>query len=145
MVNSGNKRGKQMKVTLDQNSIQSINIFQNLTGSSVIDAITEDDEIYFVIAQGQYGLTVGKNGSKIKNAERVFKKDIKVLEYSENLEEFVRNVIPGIQEFSLKDKIINVKIRPSDRARAIGKNGRNIKIINKFLQRLFDIEVLKIK
>ncbi|HLD38858.1 MAG TPA: NusA-like transcription termination signal-binding factor [archaeon] len=134
-----------MKVTLDQNAIQSMNIFQTLTGASVVDSISEDDEIYFVIAQGQYGSTVGKNGSKIKNAERVFKKSIKVFEYAETLEDFVKNIIPGLQEFSLKDNVISVKIKPSERARVIGKNGRNIKVINKFLQRLFDIEALKIK
>ncbi|MFA4820138.1 MAG: NusA-like transcription termination signal-binding factor [Candidatus Aenigmatarchaeota archaeon] len=134
-----------MKVTLDQNAIQSMNIFQTLTGASVMDAINEEDEIYFVIAQGQYGSTVGKNGSKIKNAERVFKKSIKVFEYAETLEDFVKNIIPGIQEFTLKDNAITVKIKPSERARAIGKNGKNIKVINKFLQRLFDVASLKIK
>ncbi len=134
-----------MKVTLDQNAIQSISLFQNLTGSSVVDAIVDEDEIYFVIAKGQYGSTVGKNGVKIKNAERVFKKFIKVLEYSESAEEFVKNTIPGVQEFRLNGKSINVKIKPTEKARAIGKGGRNIKIISKFLQRLFDIEELKVK
>ncbi len=134
-----------MKVTLDQNIIQSINLFQNLTGSSVVDAITEDDEIYFVVAQGQYGSTVGKNGSKIKNAERVFKKNIKVLEYSESVEEFIKNLAPDAQEFSVKDRIITVRVKPSDKAKIIGRAGKNIKIINKFLQRLFDIDELKVK
>ena len=134
-----------MKVTLDQNAIQSISLFQNLTGSSVVDAISEGDEIYFVIAQGQYGSTVGKNGSKIKNAERVFKKNIKVFEYSETLEEFIKNIIPSVQEFSIKEKIVMVKIKPTDKAKVIGKGGKNVKIINKFLQRLFDMEELKVK
>lgn len=134
-----------VKVTLDQNSIESINIFQTLTGSSVVDAITEGDEIYFVIAQGQYGSTVGKNGSKIKNAERVFKKSIKVFEYSENLEEFVKNIVTGVREFSIKDKTVIVRIKLADKAKVIGKSGKNIKIINRFLQRLFDIEELKVK
>lgn len=134
-----------MKVTLDQNTIQSISLFQNLTGSSVVDAITEDDEIYFVVAQGQYGSTVGKNGSKVKNAERVFKKSIKVLEYSENAEDFIKNLIHDAQEFTVNGKIITVKVKPSDKAKIIGRGGRNIKIINKFLQRLFDIDELKVK
>ena len=134
-----------MKVTLDQNAIQSIDIFQTLTGASVIDAITEGDEFYVVVAQGEYGSTVGKGGVKIKNAERVFKKSIKVFEYAETAEEFVKNTIPGIQEYSAKDKTILVKIKPADKAKVIGKNGKNIKIINKFLERLFDVESLKIK
>ncbi len=133
-----------MKVTLDQNMIQSINLFQTLTGASVVDALSENDELYFVIAPGQYGSTVGRNGSKIKNAERVFKKNIKVLEFSENLEEFLRNIMP-VQEISIKDKIVTVKIKPSDKAKVIGRSGKNIKIMNKFLQRLFDMEELKVR
>ena len=72
-----------MKVTLDQNMIQSISLFQNLTGSSVVDAIMDGDEIYFVVAQGSYGATVGKGGVKIKNAERVFKRLFEVVEHAE--------------------------------------------------------------
>lgn len=134
-----------MKVTLDQNTIQSINLFQTLTGSSVVDALTEGDEIYFVIAKGQYGATVGKNGVKIKNAERVFKKFIKVFEYAETPEEFVRSTIPGVQEFTMSGKTVNIKIKPAEKARAIGKGGKNIKILSKFLERLFDVEEFKVK
>ena len=134
-----------MKVLLDQNSIETINLFQNLTHATVIDSISEDGEIYFVVAEGQYGLAVGKGGATIKNAEKRFKKNIKVLEYSEDLEKFVRNVIPEAHDISIQDKQIFVKVRPQDRPRVIGKGGKNIKIINKFLQRLFGVEELKLK
>ncbi len=134
-----------MKVTLDSNTIQSMNFFQNLTGSSVVDCITEDGEIYFVVAHGQYGLSVGRQGTKIKNAEKLFKKSIKVFEYSPEVAEFAKNLVPEAQEVMIKDKKIEVKIKKSDRARVIGRGGKNIKIINKFLKRLFDIESLKIK
>ncbi len=134
-----------MKVILDQNSIEAINLFQNLTGATIIDNISEEGELYFVVAEGQYGLAVGKGGSKIKNAEKVFKKTIKVLEYSEDLEKFVRNIVPEAQDISINGKQIILKVKPMDRARVIGKNGKNIKILNKFLQRLFDIEEMKLK
>ena len=134
-----------MKVTLDSDTIQAMNFFQNFTGSSVVDCITEGEEIYFVVGHGQYGLSVGRQGAKIKNAEKLFKKNIKVFEYSTDLKEFVKNLIPEMQEAEIKDKIIEVKIRQSDRAKVIGKGGKNIKIINKFLKRLFDIDSLKVK
>ncbi len=134
-----------MKVTLDQDVIQIMNLFQSLTGSSVVDCVNEDDEIYFVVAEGKYGLTVGKGGSKIKNAERVFKKTINVIEYAPTLEGFIKNLIPDIQDIEIKEKKVFVKIKPTDRARVIGKGGKNIRIINKFLQRLFDIEEFRIK
>lgn len=134
-----------MKVTLDQNTIQSINLFQTLTGSSVVDCLVEEDCIYFVVADGQYGLTVGKNGVKIKNAERVFKKPIKVFEYSEDLEGFIRKLIPETEEISGKGKLIFIKVSQKDKPKVVGKAGKNIKIVNRFLQRLFDVEELKVK
>lgn len=134
-----------MKVILDQNSIQTISLFQNLTGTTVKDSISEDGEIYFVVEEGQYGLAVGRGGAKIKNAEKVFKKTIKVLEYSGDLEQFVKNMIPEAQEITVSGRHIFVKVRQQDRPRVIGRGGKNIKIINKFLQRLFDIEELKLK
>ena len=53
--------------------------------------------------------------------------------------------MPGVQEIEVKDRKVVVKVKPSDRARAIGKSGKNIKIVNKFVQRLFEMEELKIK
>jgi N utilization substance protein A len=134
-----------MKVTLDQNTIQIINMFHNLTGTNVVDCVNEDDCLYFVVAEGQYGLAVGKGGAKIRNAERVFKKPIKVFENAADLEKFVRNVVPEAEGVEIKDKLVFVRVRPQDRARVIGKAGKNVKIMNKFLQRLFDVEEMKVK
>ena len=122
-----------------------INLFHNLTGTNVVDCINEDDCVYFVVAEGQYGLAVGKNGVKIKNAERVFKKMIKVFEFARSVEDFVKNLVPDTESIEVKGGLILVRVKPQNRARVIGKAGKNVKIINKFLQRLFDVEELKVK
>lgn len=134
-----------MKVTLDQNTIQMIDLFHNLTGSTAVDCIQEDDFIYFVVAKGQYGLAVGRNGAKIKNAERIFKKPIKVLEHADSIEEFIRNIVPDVQDITVNGSHVYVRVSAKARAKVIGKAGKNIKIINKFLQRLFDVEEMKVK
>lgn len=133
-----------MKVTLDEKIIQTITIFQNLTGSSVVDCI-EDEDLYFVVAQGQYGLAIGKNGRKIKNAERLFKKTIKIFEYSPDVKEFIKNMIPDSQVIEINDNNVFVRVKQFDRARIIGKGGKNIKVIGNFLERLFEINSLKVK
>lgn len=134
-----------MKVTLDADTIQSMNFFQNMTGSSVVDCISDSESLYFVVAKGQYGLSVGKHGAKIKHAENLFKKSIKVFEYADTAEEFVRNAVPESQEVGINGKYVEVRVKQSDRAKVIGKGGKNINIIKKFLKRLFDIDSLKIK
>jgi len=134
-----------MKVILNTQDIQIINIFQSITGSDIIDCISDDDEIYLVVAEGQYGLAVGKRGAKIKNAEKILRKSIKVFEYSKDLEKFIQNLIPEAREIVVKDNVAHVKVANSDKVRVIGKRGKNIKMIKKFLKRLFEIEDVKLK
>ena len=134
-----------MKVTFDSRSIQYINLFNSLTRCSIIDFIDDSDELYFVVGEGQYGLAGGKNGVKVKKAERVFKKAIKVFEYSPKLESFVRNLVPEAQSIEISNSEVVVRIKPSDRARVIGKGGKNVRIIKLFLERLFEIENFKVK
>lgn len=133
-----------MKVTLDNRQIQSINMFQGLTNSSVMDCMEDNGDIYFVVGEGQYGLAVGKNGAKIKNAERAFKKSIKLIEYSPDIEQFIKNMIHDAQHIKSEGGMVHVKIKPADRSRVIGRNGSNIRIMNHFLKRLFGSE-MKIK
>ena len=133
-----------MKVTLDQQAIQTISLFQNITGSSVVDSIS-DDEIYFVIAEGQFGMAIGKNGSKIKKAEKIFKKPIRIFEYAASAEEFIRKIVPDALEIKKSNEEMNIKVKPTDRSRVIGKGGKNIKIINQFLSRLYGIKEMKVK
>jgi len=134
-----------MKLKLDQDKIQTINLFQTVTGCSVLDCTNEDEFIIFIVNEGQYGLAVGKNGVKIKNAERVFKKNIRVIEYSKDLETFTKNLVPEAQEITREENTVAIKLKQSDRAKVIGRQGRNIKIIKSILSDLFDIEDVKIK
>ena len=134
-----------MKVKLDTQLIQTINYFQSITGSSVIDCIAETDELYFVVAKGHYGLSVGRGGAKVRNAERALKKNIRIFEYAERVEEFIKKVIPETQEIAIKDDSIEVRVKQQDRAKVIGKAGKNIKIINRFLERLYGRNNLKVR
>lgn len=137
-----------MKVVLNTENIQLINVFQNLTGSHVLDCVS-NEEIYFVVSKGQYGLAVGKKGMKIKNAERVLKKRIKVFEYSDNLEDFIKNLVPEARQIKVNNKdnakTVEIKIMNPHRARVIGKGGKNIKVIKHFLERLYDVNDVKIR
>lgn len=134
-----------MKVTLDNNIIQCMSLFNSLTKCSIIDCIEDDGELYFVVGEGQYGLAVGKGGATVKKAERIFKKSIKVFEYARSPEGFVRNIVPDAQEISVTDSSVVVKVRPTDRARVIGKNGRNVHVIRMILERLFEVQEFKVK
>ncbi|MFH0832392.1 MAG: NusA-like transcription termination signal-binding factor [Candidatus Aenigmatarchaeota archaeon] len=134
-----------MKLILDATTIQNIKFFEDVTGSSVMDCLDEGSEIYFIVAEGQYGFCVGRGGEKIRNAERLFKKSIKIFEYSPNIDKFIKNMIPETTEIIKKENVIEIRVKSSERARIIGKAGKNIKLYNKFMKRLFSASEMKIK
>jgi N utilization substance protein A len=134
-----------MKVTFDTETIKTISLFQNLTGAHVKDIQDSPDILYIVVAEGEYGLAVGKDGQTIKKAEGVFKKPIKVFEYTPDAEQFVRNMIPEAQQISVVEKTIRVRIPAQARAHVLGKGGSRVKIMGAFLQRLHDIESFKVQ
>jgi len=133
-----------MKVIFDTESIKKISFFQKMTGAHVIDFI-ENEDIYFVVKEGELGLAIGRGGEKIRKAEAAFKKPLRILEYSTDMEQFLKNVIPDIQDIQKTGNDLVVRVRPSSKARTVGRGGYKAKIIGQFLKRLFDIENFKIK
>lgn len=134
-----------MKITLDNNTIQAISMFEKITGATVIDSLSDEDTFYFVVSNGQYGLAVGKGGMKVKNAEKIFKKNIKVFEHNDDAKLYVKSLIPEAQDVKIENNIATVKIKPNERSKVIGKAGKNIRIVTQLLERAFEIKEIKLK
>lgn len=122
-----------------------ISLFQSITGSNVKDISITEDTIYIVVNEGEYGLAVGKGGEKIKKAENVFKKTIKIFEYKPDLEEFIKNMIPEALQISIVENTVRVKIPANARARVLGRGGGRVKIIGTFLERLHGVKSFKVQ
>jgi len=133
-----------MKVVLDTEAIRIISLFQSITGANVKDCSETEEEMYFVVGEGEYGLAVGKDGSKIKRAENIFKKSIKIFEYSPNLEQFVKNLIPEYQDVSIRECSVRVRVKTGERAKVIGKGGIRVKVLQSFLERLHGVTDFKV-
>lgn len=127
----------------DTDIIKMINEFENLTRTEVRDCICSD-VIYFLINPGKMAITIGKNGQNIKNAERVLKKPIKIFEWNDNVEEFIKNMIPQAQKININGEKVTVTITIETRGAVIGRAGGNIKAIREFLDRNSNIKELKI-
>ncbi len=128
----------------DTNTIKVISAFEKLTRSEVRDCIINENSIYFLVNKGKMGLTIGKGGKTIKSAEKLFKKQIKVFEYSPDQEEFVKNLMPQASKIEIKGSKVVVSAG-NKRGILIGKNGLNIKCIKILLERNSDIKKLEVK
>lgn len=139
-----------MTVTFNTDSIRLITLFENLTGTVVKDCVVDaaNNTVYFVIAEGKIGIAIGKGGGSVKNAERLIKKNIKIFEFSGDLNCFIKNLIPQASEIRIKngEKIsVEVRVDKKDKAIVIGRDGKNLKVYKNLLNRSHGVNDLVIR
>lgn len=127
----------------DNDIIRVITAFENITGTEVRDCVCSD-VIYFLVSPGKMALAIGKDGHNIKTAEKMLKKPIKIFEWSEDCEQFIKNLIPSVQKIDINGDKATLLIETETRGIVIGKKGCNIKVIRNFLERNSNIKDLKI-
>jgi len=105
-------------IKLSSEEIIYMNEFEKLTGTKPIDCIILSKSINFIVQEEQMGLAIGKNGSKIRKVEKIFRKKVNVYEYSNNLNNLVQKIIYPLKIYKLdssKNKISVVIDRRSTR------------------------------
>lgn len=138
-----------MTVKFDTETIRLITFFENFTGVSVKDCLVGDNCIYFIVEEGKVGIAIGRNGSSVKNVERLVGRSIKLFEFSNDLNVFVKKLIPQVNEIKVRNEdgkvIVDIKVEKKNRALVIGRDGRNLKVFKKLLQRTHNINELIVR
>ena len=126
-----------------------IALLENLTGAIAKDCVveSEDNRIIYVIRPGDMGLAIGKNGMNIERTRKVIGRPVEIVEYAENPEEFLKNIIAPAKVRAIKisknsegNTMAQVTVDPHDKGMAIGKNGRNVVKTRLLIKRHFDID-----
>jgi N utilization substance protein A len=136
------------EVKLTTEGIRYIALFESLTQAVARDCYIDDenDRVIFVVKNGDMGLAIGKNGNNINRVKRSIGKHIEIVEFSEDVDEFIAN---ALQPVSVKKvhvvtkeskKLAYVEVTSKDRGIAIGKNGRNIQKAKVLAQRHYGLD-----
>lgn len=132
-----------MKFTL--RTLGYIRYFENITKTHVKDCfIDKNNNLVFIINQGQILKVLGKNSSNIKNLSNKFKKRIKIIEYNSNLEIFVKNCIYPLKPISIRKDGSNIIIKSDStqqKALLIGKNKQNLKALKNLVNKFFKVDI----
>ncbi|MDD5111407.1 MAG: NusA-like transcription termination signal-binding factor [Candidatus Altiarchaeota archaeon] len=127
------------KIRLGAEDIQSINLFEKLTGAKARDIVHEGESICFLVNKEDMGLAIGKKGSNIEKAKTAFGKTIYIIEYAEDLSNLVKNIFyPAvIQEVQLggDGKTVTITTARKHRRTIIGPGGEKIKLARKVIDR----------
>lgn len=121
-------------------------LFESMSGAKVKDCI-ENDKLIFIVEENEMGRAIGKNGANIKRMENILKKKIRLIEFSGDIVQFVRNLIYPAEALDIKkdDGIVTIYGKDTGaRAMLIGRERQNIKNINSIAKRYFDISEVKV-
>lgn len=123
-----------------------ITLFESLTGAKVKDCIV-NDIIVFIIHENEMGKAIGKHGSNIKRVENTLKKKIKLVEFNNDVSQFVQNLIYPLKAKEIKEEDGIVAIHVDDRKTKgllIGRDRHNISLVNDIVKRYFKVEEVKV-
>jgi N utilization substance protein A len=142
-----------LSITLSEEEMRYISLLEMVSGVKARDCILSEEEnrLIFLVEKELVGLCVGKNGRHIKKLRRLLGKEVEVVGYSEDPEEFLRLLFAPVQLSSLTlteedgKKVAVVEVRPQEKGLAIGKAGARIKRAKKLAQRNLGIHNIIIR
>lgn len=138
------------KIRLKPDEIKYITLFETLTGATIKDCIQEEGIMGFLVKKGDMGLAIGKNGANIERVKKAVGKGVWVMEFSDDLNEFIKNLvhpikIKQVRIHDIDNKKIVIEINKRDRKMVIGHNGNRIKIAKKLVDRHFGMNDIQIR
>ena len=123
-----------------------ITLFESMTGAKVKDCIA-NEKIIFIIEENDMGKAIGKKGINIKRIESMLKKKIKLVEFSNDASQFVRNMVNPIEVLDINEENGLIVIHGKDtgtKAMLIGRGRQNINHINDVVKRHFKVNGVKV-
>ncbi len=138
------------EVTFDEKTIKYVALFQDLTRTTVVDCVDAQDRLIFVVKEGDIGKSIGKKGENVAKLKRLFNKDIHIVEFSTEPEKFVANVF---RNYDVKSVTIEqrgdithatVTVDAGKKGRAIGKEGRNLRLSRDLIARHHPIQSVSV-
>lgn len=138
------------EISFDSDTLRYITLFENVTHARVKDCIAFEDRVIFIIETGDVLRAIGKKGEHVLRLKGIIKKNIHVIEFNTDPLTFVKNVFYhyGVESVEIEMrgtiKHVSVKVKPEMKGKAIGKDGKNLKIFRDIIHRYFDIQSVSV-
>ena len=134
------------KIKYDSDLMKLMTLFESMTGAKVKDCIS-NEKIIFVIEENEMGKAIGKNGINIKRVEKVLKRNVKLIEFSNDPVQFVENMLYPVEVQDIRQESDGITIYDKDtstKAMLIGRDRQNINHLSNIARRYFNIKEIRV-
>ncbi len=137
-----------MSVVIDNELLQTISVIEKITHCRIDRCLPKEDKLILVVEKGGARKIVGPDGSILKKLESQLGKKLKIIEKTEDKEQFVRNAFLPLKISSYAEADGIVTIGGSDektKGLMIGAKAHNLRFLEKIIQTYFpDIREIKV-
>ncbi len=135
------------KIKYDINLMNFISLFENLTRAKVKDCIS-GEPLIFVVGEGELSKAIGKKAGNLRKIENLLRKKVRIIEFSDDVEIFVKNVIAPLkaENITKEDGVVVITDPISQvRGKIIGRDSKNLNKYKEIVSRYFDIEDIVVR
>ena len=130
-----------------------LSMFQGMTGATARDCVIDEkaNRVIFVVAKGQMGLAIGKDGAAVKKIERAVRRPVELVEWADDVEGLMRNALGAkyVREVRLSERLDGTKsvvvvVDHRKKGAVLGMGGRNAEKVRLLARRYFEIGSVQI-
>jgi transcription termination/antitermination protein NusA len=131
------------RIKLDSDIIGLSSLMEKRTHVHVKDCFRDEETIFFIVGVGELGKAIGKGGSTIKKVQEEFGKKIRVVEFRSEAADFIKNLIYPlkVEDIIVGNEIVIKDSNRKTKSLLIGRDGKNLALVNRAVQRFFGKEV----
>ena len=139
------------EITIDNKIMGYIAMFERISHAELKECLENDDMVLFIVGEKRLAEIFNRNKNIVSELKEKVNKHILLAESSSDLLMFVKNLFYryGVKEIDItwKENMtdILVAVETTEIGKAIGKEGRNIKLLKEAVGRFFPIHSLNIK
>lgn len=135
------------RIKYDLNLMKYISLFESLTNAKIKDCINSGNHIIFVVGENEIGKAIGKHGINAKKITDILQKPIRIVEFSPDRTQFIKNFIYPLQVKEIRDEdniVTIVGVDTKTRGQIIGRDRKNLDNLKNIVKRYFSVEDIKV-
>ena len=140
-----------MPVTLSDEARRYIAVLDDEMDVGATDCVVDDeyDRVAFVVPPGTMGQVIGPGGEHVKRLESKLGRDVEIIEGAETPDAFVANALAPAAVYNVTisendTTVAYAEVDHDDTGVAIGKEGRNIDLARRLVERHFGIDEIEL-
>mgnify|MGYP001595444538 CR=1 FL=1 len=137
-----------MKRLYDAELIKDIALLENVGKVQIKDLFLQDGMLYCIVNKEKVSSLIGVGGKKIKKIQSMFNKRIKVIGYSDDVKEFIKDFIYPIKVDEIEQEDKNLILRCKDRKTKgllIGRGKIGLTNLQDVVSRYFKINNIRVE